>query len=134
MPNPMTKATALRMAGAMGLDGTAGASFPAPANAGTGARVTTTPSWPRYAGTTGRTHGDRNEMSPANRAAPSVRSTRALGRPGHGHAQERAQLATRRDQRQLRLAHGHDGHEGAIALAELGIGVDIHLAHDGHDL
>src|SRR5690242_10856482 len=43
---------------------------PAATTAGLTLVATITPSWPRYAGTTGRTHGDRNETSPAIRAAP----------------------------------------------------------------
>ena len=56
-------------------------------------RATTTPSWPRYAGTTGRTQGDRNEMSPANSATPSVRSMgRASGEARQRRVEERTQL------------------------------------------
>ena len=36
------------------------------------AATATAVSWPRYAGTSGRTHGDRNETSPANTATRNV--------------------------------------------------------------
>ena len=39
------------------------------------AAALTMPIWPRYAGTTGRTHGEMNETIPAMSAAAIVRST-----------------------------------------------------------
>ncbi len=44
------------------------------------AAALTMPIWPRYAGTTGRTHGDRNEIRPAKMAAARVSSMVRSGR------------------------------------------------------
>ncbi len=63
VPNPATKARAWRTAAQR--DGR-------PAAASPWAATATAVSWPRYAGTSGRTHGERNETSPAAMATRNV--------------------------------------------------------------
>src|SRR6478609_6944156 len=121
-PNPATYASAWRIASQR--DGRAPSAEPATAIA---------VSWPRYAGTSGSTHGDRKLMMPAARATRIVRSVPAIGRSG---VQDVGQQAPelRGAGRQLEPAVAQlDDRDGAEERAlPGGVGLDIALDEGRH--
>src|SRR6476660_5895038 len=114
-PNPATYARAWRIASQR--EGRAPSAEPATAIA---------VSWPRYAGTRGRTHGDKKLMTPAARATRIVRSVPDMARSGvQNVGQEAAELGRARHELETLLAQLDDRDRGEVGAFPGRVGVDV---------
>src|SRR6185369_6362114 len=114
-PNPATYASAWRIASQR--DGRAPSAEPATAIA---------VSWPRYAGTSGRTHGERKLMTPAARATRIVRSVPDIARSSvQDVGQEAPELGGTRHELQALVAELDDRDRSEVRALPGRIGIDV---------